>query len=193
MIGTVNCGVAVGATAVEILDGTKRLWLCRVAAAVVAAVANARHARLQQLRIARAMRFVAVRAVFHYRGMLPDERSAALRVATQAILVRRALDQLLGIRRAMGIVAAGAGHFSFAIRHVRGSLQLRAPHLMALQAEFRLSFFDAGVFGQRRVVACLIGERGLHFLLYLVAVHARHSAGLMRTAFPEQVSTARMT
>ena len=98
----------------------------------VARVTHARHACLQQLRVAGAMRFMAVCAVFHHRRVFPQEGAAPLRVAAQAVLVGRALNKLLRIRCAMRIMAARAGHLSFAVGHVRRALQLGAPHLVAL-------------------------------------------------------------
>src|SRR6266481_782595 len=103
-------GMAVGATTVEVLDGTKGLRLRRVAAAVMAVVAHARHANFQQLRVVAAVRFVAVGAVFEYRRMLPQKRAAPLGVTAQAILISGALDELFGVGCAVGIVATGAGH-----------------------------------------------------------------------------------
>jgi hypothetical protein len=47
--------------------------------------------------------------------VLPQEGTLAFRVATQAVLIRGSLDELLGIRRAVRIVAAGASYFSFAV------------------------------------------------------------------------------
>ena len=110
--------MAVGAAAVEILDGAKRLRLRWVAAGVMAGIANARHARLQQLRVAGAVRLVAVRAVLHYRRVLPEEGTAPFGVAAQAILVRGALNELAGIGRTVRIVATGAGHFAFTVGHM---------------------------------------------------------------------------
>ena len=130
--------MTVGAAAVEILDGAKRLRLRWVAARVMAGIANARHARLQQLRVAGAMRLVAVRAVLHYRRVLPEEGTAPFGVAAQAVFVGRALKQLFGIGRTVRIVATGASYFAFAVRHVRRTLQLCTPHLMALQTQLRL-------------------------------------------------------
>src|ERR1700720_64274 len=108
--------MAVGAAAVEILDGTQRLRLRWVAAGVMAGIANARHARLQQLRVARAVRLVAVRAVLHHRRVLPEEGTTPVGVAAQAVFVGRALNQLFGIRRPVRIVATGTSYFAFAIR-----------------------------------------------------------------------------
>ena len=64
-------GMAVCAAAIEVLDGVKRLRLRGVPAAVVAGIADSRHAHLQQLWVAGAVRFVAVRAIFHDRRVLP--------------------------------------------------------------------------------------------------------------------------
>ena len=143
-----NMGMAVGATTVEVLDGTEGLGLGRMAAAVMAVVANAWHANFQQLRVVAAVRFVAVGAVFEYRRMLPQKRAAAFRVAAQTVFVGAALDELLRVGRAVRIVATGAGHFPFAIGHVRGALQLRAAHLVAGEAQFGLGFLHAPVFSQ---------------------------------------------
>ena len=118
MVGSVDVGVTVRAAAVEVFDRVKRLRLCRVPAAVVAGVANARHPHLQQLWVTSAMRFVTVRAILHDRWMFPQKWSAAFGVAAQAVLVCSALDELLRIGCAMWIVAARAGYLSFAIRHV---------------------------------------------------------------------------
>ena len=118
----------------------------------MARVANARHAYLQQLRITAAVRVVAVRAVLHDRRMLPKEGSSTFRVATEAILINRGLDQLRGIRASVWIMAAGAGDFAFPIGHMRGALKLRAAHLVALQAQFGLAHGYAAVVCQRLVV-----------------------------------------
>ena len=97
MIRTVNIGMAIGAAAVEILDGPERLGLGGVAAAVMAGIAHARHAHLEQLRVVAAVRLVAIRAVFHDRRVFPQEGTPAFRVAAQTILVGGALNKLAGI------------------------------------------------------------------------------------------------
>src|SRR5689334_1060179 len=137
MVRTVDLNVAIGAATIKILDRSQRLWLRRVAARYVAGIAHARHAHLQQLRIIASMGLVAVGAVLHHRRVLPQERTTALRMAAQAVLVHCSLDQLARIRRAMRIVAAGARYLALAIRHVRRTLQLGATHLVALEAKFR--------------------------------------------------------
>src|ERR1700756_853068 len=158
--------MAIGAAAVEILDRAQRLRLRRVAAAVMAGVADARHARLEQLRIAGAVRFVTVGAVFHYRRMLPNEWTAAFGMASQAILIGCTLNELLGIRRAMRIMATGACNLAFSVGHVRRTLQLSAAHLVALQAEFRLRLLCSTILGKRCVVPAVRGEGYMYFLLY---------------------------
>lgn len=187
-----NRGVAIGAAAIKVLNGTERLRLGRVPAAVMAGVANTRHARLQQLRVAGAVRLMAVRAILHDRRMLPEEWAAAFCVAAVAILVGGGLDQLLRIRSSMRIVAARAGHFAFAIWHVGRALQLCPAHLVALQAQLRLCFLHTLVVGKRRVVAALRRQRDANFLLHLMAIHARHAAGFVRTALPEHVASPGM-
>jgi len=101
------------------------------------------------------MRFVAIGAILHYWRVLPQEGTAPLGVATVAILIDRALDQLFGIGRAVRIVATGAGHLAFAEGHVRGALQLGAAHLVALQAEFRLFVLQRFHVAEGSVVAAL--------------------------------------
>jgi len=144
------------------------------------------------LRVAGAVRFVAVRAVLHHRRVLPDEGATAFGVATETVFVRRALDKLLGIGSAVGIVATRAGNLALAVRHVRRALQLGAAHLVALQAKLRLGFLYAAVLGQRGVVARLGSAGYVNFLLDLVAIHASHAAGFVRAAPPEEVGTFRV-
>ena len=122
MIRTVNVGMTIGAAAVEVFDGPKRLRLGGVTAAVMTGIAHARHAHLEELRVVAAVGFVAIRAVFHDRRVFPEERPAAFRVAAQAILVNGALNELAGIGRTMRIMATGAGHFAFAVGHMRRAL-----------------------------------------------------------------------
>ena len=91
------------------------------------------------------MGFMAIRTVFHNRRMFPQERAAAFRVATQAIFVDGALNELAGIGRAMRIMATRARHLALAIGHMGRPLQLCAAHWMALQAQFWLRLFHAMV------------------------------------------------
>jgi hypothetical protein len=113
-----NVGMTIGAATIEVLNGTQWLGLCRMPAAVVTGIAYTRHPQLQELRIIAAMRFVAVRAVFHHGRVFPKEWATALGVAGEAVLVYRALNQLAGIGRAMWVVATGACDLAFPIRHM---------------------------------------------------------------------------
>ncbi len=92
----------------------------------------------------------------------------------------------------MRIVATGAGNFAFAIGHVRRALQLRPPHLVALQAQFRLRFLGAYVFGEGRAVARVCRSQScIPFsgaaVVNLMAVHAGHGPRLVRAAPPEHL------
>lgn len=161
-------------------------------AGIVTGIANARHAHFEELRVVAAVWFMAIRAVFHHWRVLPDKWAAPLRVAGQAILVGGALNELLGIGRAVRIVATGAGYLAFSVRHVRRALQLRSPHLMTLQAQFGLGFFHPLVFRKGRVEPSLRRSRYMQFLFDLMTGHARYAAGLMRAALPEQMVSPRM-
>ena len=132
--------MAVGAATIEIANRVKQSWSSGVAAGDVAGITDARHPNFQQLRVICPVRFMAVGAVFHDRRMLPQERTATLGVAAIAVLIGCCLQQLMWIRRAVRVVAACAGYFAFAIRHVRRAFQLRASHQVACEAKLRLLF-----------------------------------------------------
>src|SRR6516162_8686629 len=70
MIRSVNLGVAIRATPIEIPNRIQQSWSCRVPACDVTRVAYTRHPHFQQLRIIGSMRLVTVRAILHDRGML---------------------------------------------------------------------------------------------------------------------------
>jgi len=137
--------MAIRAAAIEVADGIEQGWSRGVAAGVMAGVAHPGHAHLQQLRIVGAVRFMAVDTVLHHRRMLPKEWTTPLGVAGEAILIDRALLELAGIGGAVWVVATGAGHLPFAVRHMRGALQLGAAHLVTVQAEFGLHLLQASV------------------------------------------------
>lgn len=86
----------------------------------------------------RAMRVVAGQAVFFYRRMFPDERTALFGVAARAELNHRFAVHH-GVReRAVGVMAVGALDPSLDDGMVRGFQQLRADLLMAGGAGFVL-------------------------------------------------------
>lgn len=148
-------------------------------------LAKFRRAGFQQLRIGRAVGFMAIAAILDNRRVLPKKGTAPLGVATVAILIQRRLDQLFRIGRAMRVVATGAGNLAFAEGHMRRALQLCAAHLMALQAEFRLlqlQFFHSA---QRSVIAAFAREPDFSSSHDLMAVYADDSAGLVGASLPE--------
>ena len=131
------------------------------------------------------MRLMTIAAILQNRRMLPEEGSAPLGVATVAILVDRALDQLLGIGRAVRIVATGASHLAFAEGHMRRALQLGTAHRVALQAEFRRLVLQRYHVAKGSAVAALARQRDCLWSHDLMAVYARNPAGLVRAALPE--------
>ncbi len=100
---------------------------------VVALLAQPGLPRLQQLMFGRAVGIVAVKAVLHHGWMLPEEGAATFSMTLVAVLVDRCLEELLGIRRAMRVVATAAGYLALAKRHVRRPLQLCAAHRVTLE------------------------------------------------------------
>ena len=138
--------MAVSAAAIEIPDRIKQGWSRWMPTAVVTGIANPRHPHLQQLRVAGAMRFMAVNTVLHYGRVFPEKRPTSFGVATQAILIHCCLPKLAWIGSAVRVMATRAGYFAFPVRHVRGALQLRSAHLMTAQAKLRLGLSETFVF-----------------------------------------------
>jgi hypothetical protein len=182
--------MAVCATAIEVADRIKQGWTRWVPARVVTGIAHARHSHLKQLRVAGAVRFMAVNAVLHHWRVLPQERATPFGMASQAILVHRGLPKLAGIRRAMRIVATGASHFAFPVRHMGGPLQLCSAHLVAPKTKFRLRFPETFVFRKGCVEARLMGQWSMKFLMRLVAIHASHGPRFVRAPSPEKLVSA---
>lgn len=89
--------MTVCAATIEIADGIKQCWSRWMPTSVVAGIAHPRHPHLQQLRVAGAMRFMAVNTVLHYGRVFPEERPASLSVATQAVLINCRLPKLAWI------------------------------------------------------------------------------------------------
>ena len=133
---------------------------------------------------------MAVNTVLHYGRVFPEERPTSLGVATQAILIHCGLPKLAWIGSAVRVMATRAGYFAFAVRHVRGALQLCSAHLVTPKAKFRLGFSETFVFSKRFVEASLVGQGRMQFLMRLVAIHASHSPRFVRAAPPEQLVSA---
>src|SRR5256885_9044710 len=134
---------------------------------------------------------MTVGAVFHDRRMLPEKWPATFGVAAVAVFINRALNQLNRVRAAMRIVTTGACNFAFAVGHVRGALELRAPHLVALETKLGLRLFRAHVFGERRAVAYFATQRRitlrLRAVVNLMAIHASHGSRFVGAAAPEHL------
>ena len=126
-IGAVNRSVAVGAAIIQGQTGP-------VVMARMALQAQGWFTHRQQIRIRRAMRGVAIHAVFRHRRMLVRKGPAILRMAaeTKVIHVRRA--QVIARVPSVRIMAIGTGHFPFAQRVMIRHAQLRVLSLMAPQA-----------------------------------------------------------
>src|SRR6185369_3703244 len=73
MIGSVNLGMTVRTTPIEIPNRIQQRRSCGMPARDVARIADAWHTHFEQLRIIRSMRLVAVRAILHHRRVLPQE------------------------------------------------------------------------------------------------------------------------
>ena len=118
----------------------------------VALLAETGHTGFQQLRARGTVRFMAVHAIFHHRRMLPQERTAPLRVTRVTILVDRALDQQLGIGTAMRVMAIGAGDLSFSKRHMGRAHYLSPTQLVALEADLHSGLLDKLPIPRQRLI-----------------------------------------
>jgi len=112
---------------------------------------------------------VTVGAVIDYRGVLPKEGAALLRMARIAGLVDRVLDQQRGPGRAMRIVAVGARHLAGEDRVGRNAVSLRTLGLVACEADLGLGD---------------LVEYPLGGGMDVMAIAAGHAAGLMLAAGP---------
>ena len=75
----------------------------------------------------RAVRLMAIGAIFYDRRVLPKKRPAPLSVAQVTGFINACLYELRGIRSSVRVVAVRAGHLSFPERHVRGAHELALP------------------------------------------------------------------
>ena len=142
--------VAVRAGPVENI--TAGCWFrgCIVSAYGVTALTQPRRADFQQLRIAGAVRIMAVHAVLDHRRMLPKEGAAPFRVALVTRLIDGGGDEKFWIRASVRVVAVGAGNLALPHRHMGRTLELRPAHGMALEANLHLRVFGKQpVVGQR--------------------------------------------
>ena len=133
----------------------------------------------QQRRLVRAVRAMAVEAIFTDRRMFEQKRAALFRMALIAGFVDRVgLEQGIS-QRAMRIMAIIAAHLSFRQRHVRAAVELQADVLVAL---------SAGVADRHLGHAALDRE----FRHRIVAVAAGEAVTLMHGTQPVIAGTACM-
>jgi hypothetical protein len=147
----------------------------RMSSADVAPLTKHRHLRHQHPVVDRAVRVVTRAAGFPAGGVIPQERTALLGMAREAGFVDVVAHlQQLHVRGAVRVVAARAGHLSFANRHVHGALRLLHLHLVAGAAEGELV---------HRFQLRLLGDRRVHG----VARDAADVARVVRAARPQRV------
>lgn len=145
----------------------------------MASLAEERDLGVEQLGMVGAMGFVAVRAVFPDRYVVPEKRTSFLGVAFIALLVDGGLLQQFPGLNAVGIVAIRTGHFSLSERMMRGPKELGLFLLMAgetqvgLAGRFELRFFRLG-------------------RVHAVAVRAGEPPGIMDAPIPGQSRAALM-
>src|ERR1044071_1737341 len=182
VIGAVDVGMAVQAAARERVRASAGAGEVRegtaVAGRLMALLAQHGLAHLEQVRRGRAVRVVAVGAVFLHRLVGADERPAFLHVAAVAGVVDGVAQHHDAPDRAVRVVAVGAGDQSFADRMARGAVDLDALHLVAGEAHFGLSELVAHAVGRGvqlvtgragDVVALVRAARPVHALASLVA------------------------
>jgi len=147
----------------------------RMSSADVAPLTKHRQLGHQHPVVDRAVRVVTRAAGLPAGGVIPQERTALLGMAREAGFVDVVAHlQQLHVRGAVRVVAARAGHLSFANRHVHGALRLLHLHLVAGAAEGELV---------NRFQLRLLGDR----LVHGVACGAANVAGVVRAARPERV------
>ena len=95
-----------------------KLWLCHVLRFDMAALAQPRSVHDKKLFVIRAVRLVAVQAVFSNRGMFRQKRAALVGVALVTVLVHRCFRQEFIIRRAMRIMTIAALDLPLPKRHM---------------------------------------------------------------------------
>jgi len=178
--------MAVGARPVKDKTGSRQLRRRVVPDRSVTFLAQPRRASLEQVGIGGPMCVVAVEAVLHDRGVLPQEGAALLRVALVTGPVDRGFHQQFWIRTSMRVVTIRAGDFALSHRHMRRALKLRPPHGMALEADFHLRAFDQEPVAGERLLepGCCLGRSGLR--VGVVTGHAGQPARFVSAPPPKQ-------
>ena len=120
MIGAMDPVMAVDATLRQICTDPVVARLVGVPAELMAIQAQERSFGLQHAGVVGTVRVMTVGAIFPDGRMLPQEWAALFGVAGVAGLVHGGSLQEFGPIRTVRVVAAGAIHFPFADRHMRG-------------------------------------------------------------------------
>lgn len=185
-----NLGVTIGAAAVKVESGkaiprgTGMLRMC------VTLGAKPWICDFEKPVIDRAMRLVTIGAILDNGRVLPEERTASLRMTCVTIFIDAGLFELGRIRSPVGIVAVGACHLSFPKRHVRRAHELGFSLKMALTTDFGLSaLVEKGSLIANLGKLVPIGG----FLHQSVAIDASDATARMRTCIPIGLNTALMT
>jgi len=142
----------------------------------------------QQTIVDGTMRLVAVITPFQNRRMLPQKRTAALRVAGVAIFIDTRLHELRWVGTTVRIVTIGADHLPLSHRHMRGAHELGFTLEMALTANFDLGAIDPvwsylSLFGQL-LAAGLLHQR--------VTADTGQTAAGVRACLPESLNAPLM-
>ena len=110
-----------------------------MARAFVTCLTQKRRPHLEQRRLYRTVRIVAVGAVLGDRLVFPEERPSILRMAAGAGLVDRVFHQLRGRRRAVRRMAGRAGHLALAQRMPRQLVEVGVLGLVTAGTDFDLA------------------------------------------------------
>jgi len=129
----------------------------------------------------RAVRLMAIGAIFYDRRVLPKKRPAPLGVAQITGFINACLYELRRIGSSVRVVAVRTGHLSFPERHVRGAHELALSLQVALGTHLYLRSLvkEGGLvadLGKLKAVGGLLHDR--------VAVGANNSTSGMRACFP---------
>lgn len=120
---------------------------------VMALLTDPGRAKSKQPHIIAPVRQVTIQAVFPYRCMFPQERTAGIGMASITGFVDAVVrNQFLG-DRTVDVVTIGALHFAFADRMMRPIVSRRGRNLMTLAAQLQLSW---------NVEICLEGLGGVN-------------------------------
>ena len=180
--------MTIGATAVKEENRSAPPWIGGMTANM-ALRAKPWVSDLQQAVVNRAVRLVAVGAIFKRGGMLIEKRAPPFRVALVTGLVNAHPFELRWVRRPVRVVAVRADDFSFSQGHMRRTQQLSFSLQVALAANLNLGSINE----ERRYIGQLCHLLPAGFLHQRMAVHARESPARMRARLPVGLDAALVT